>query len=167
MFTCHFLFFREIEERQTGVMINRESFTHKSSAMIFTADSQSTVVWGHHKSILSFLSPVVISVKRLDSGWILLWKLILPTVALPSVVGYGFGWLSLNMSKAALGQTKAHLLTYPVSKKIHLREKKSEKRKGQTFCNTLLLHFHWDNNDEKLQDFRFYLYVCQHLMNIS
>lgn len=46
-------------EREAGVVLNRKSFTHESTAMIFTADSQSIVVLGHHKSILPFLSSVV------------------------------------------------------------------------------------------------------------
>lgn len=46
-------------EREAEVVLNKKTFTHESTAMIFTADSQSIVVLGHHKSILPFLSSVV------------------------------------------------------------------------------------------------------------
>lgn len=45
--------------REAEVVLNKKTFTHESTAMIFTADSQSIVVLGHHKSILPFLSSVV------------------------------------------------------------------------------------------------------------
>lgn len=50
---------RREREREAEVVLNKKTFTHESTAMIFTADSQSIVVLGHHKSILPFLSSVV------------------------------------------------------------------------------------------------------------
>lgn len=46
-------------EREAEVALNKKTFTHESTAMIFTADSQSIVVLGHHESILPFLSSVL------------------------------------------------------------------------------------------------------------